>query len=45
MNGITTGKVVLRQLMYTTKKMRIHIYEIKVALVAGKYVKGDTLIN
>ena len=33
--------------MYTTKKMRIHIYEnqIKVALGAGKYVKGDTLIN
>jgi len=25
MNGIKTGKVVLKQLMSTTKKMRIHI--------------------
>jgi hypothetical protein len=41
MNGIKTGKVVLRQLMYTTKKMKIR----NKGRFGGKYVKGDTVIN
>jgi hypothetical protein len=41
MNGIKTGKVVLRQLMYTTKKMRIR----NKGRFGGKYVKGDTVLK